>query len=69
MFILSSITPYAFDKRTPNFAQGLDFSRCEARFGDSRHSQVSIYAVFDEEPEFEVNKCRTDVRNNATLNI
>ena len=41
-------TPYAFDKKTPNFAQGLDFLR----------SQVAIYTVFHEESESEVEKCQ-----------
>ena len=41
---LASITPYAYDKKTPNFAQGLDFLR----------SQVAIYTVFHEESESEV---------------
>ena len=39
-------TPYAFDKKTPNFAQGLDFLRF----------QVAIYSVFHEESESEVKK-------------
>ena len=42
------LTPYAFDKKTPNFAQGLDFLR----------SQVAIYTVFHEESESEVEKCQ-----------
>ena len=45
---LCSDTPYAFDKKTPNFAQGLDFLR----------SQVAIYTVFHEESESEVEKCQ-----------
>ena len=53
-----SHTPYAFDKKTPNFAQGLDFLRFWARFWDSRHSQVAIYTVFHEESESEVEKCQ-----------
>ena len=45
---MQSTTPYAFDKKTPNFAQGLDFLR----------SQVAIYTVFHEESESEVEKCK-----------
>ena len=41
-------TPYAYDKNTPNFAQGLDFLRF----------QVAIYTVVHEESESEVEKCR-----------
>ena len=43
----SSYAPYACDKKTPNFAQGLDFTRF----------QVATYAVVDEESESEVEKC------------
>ena len=46
--VLFYFTPYAFDKKTPNFAQGLDFLR----------SQVAIYTVFHEESESEVEKCQ-----------
>ena len=52
------LTPYAFDKKTPNLAQGLDFLRFWARFWNSRHSQVAIYTVFHEESESEVKKCQ-----------
>ena len=41
-------TPYAYDKKTPNFPQGLDFLRF----------QVAIYTVFHEESESEVEKCQ-----------
>ena len=41
-------TPYALDKKTPNFVQGLDFLRF----------QVAIYTVCHEESESEVNKCK-----------
>ena len=40
------ITPYAYDKKTPNFAQGLNFLR----------SQVAIYRVVHEQFESEVEK-------------
>ncbi len=43
------VTPYAFDKKTPNFAQGLDFLR----------SQVLVCTVFQEESESEVEKCQS----------
>ena len=55
---MSRLTPYAYDKKTPNFAQGLDFLRFWARFWDSRHFQVTIYTVFHEESESEVKKCQ-----------
>ena len=42
------ITPYAFDKKTPTFAQGLDFSG----------SQVVIHTAFHEDSESEVEKCK-----------
>ena len=45
----NSGTPYAFDKKTPNIAQGLDFLR----------SQVAIYTVFHEESESENEKCKS----------
>ena len=38
----------SLDKKTPNFAQGLDFLRF----------QVAIYTVFHEESEAEVKKCQ-----------
>ena len=41
------ITPYAYDKKSQNFAQGLDFLSF----------QVAIYTVFHEESESEVEKC------------
>ena len=31
-----------------------EFLHILSRFGDSRHSQVAIYTVFDEESEFQV---------------
>ncbi len=40
-------TPYPFDKKTPNFDQGLDFLR----------SQVPIYTCVHEESESEVERC------------
>ena len=40
-------TPHAYDKKSSNFAQGLDFLRF----------QVAIYTVFHEESESEVEKC------------
>ena len=46
-FLLRS-TPHAFDKKTPIFAEGLDFLR----------SQVGIYTVVHEESESEVEKCQ-----------
>ena len=39
-------TPHEYDKKTPNFAQGLDFLR----------SQVATYAVLQEESESKVEK-------------
>ena len=45
---LGNMYTRAFDKKTPNFAQGLDFLR----------SQVAIYTAFDEESESEVETCQ-----------
>ena len=41
-------TPHAYDKKSQNSAQGLDFLRF----------QVAIYTVFHEESESEVEKCK-----------
>ena len=45
MWVLNA--PYAFAKKTPNFAQGLDFLSF----------QVAMGTVFDEESESEVEEC------------
>ena len=42
----TSFTPYAYDKKSRSFAQGLDFLRF----------QVAIYTVFHEESESGVEK-------------
>ena len=49
-------TPYAFDKKTQHFAQGLNVLRFWSRFEtlDSRLFQVAIYTVFHKEFESEV---------------
>ena len=46
-YVVKTHTPYELDKKTPNFAQGLDFLRF----------QVAICTVFHEESESEVKKC------------
>ena len=52
-------TPYAFEKKTPNFAQGLDFSRIWARFETPDMPRwLYMHTVFHEESESEVEKCQ-----------
>ena len=48
--IQTPFIPYAYDKKTPTFAQSVDLLRFGAGFWDSRLSQVAMHAFFTRNP-------------------